>query len=68
MDTFTLKRGHAPLLISLPHNGSYIPDELAQRLHPAARRSPDTDWHVAQLYEPLAEELGASVLKPLASR
>jgi N-formylglutamate deformylase len=68
MDTFTLKCGSAPLLISLPHNGSYIPDELAQRLHPAARRSPDTDWHVAQLYEPLAEELGASVLKPLASR
>ncbi|QAU24013.1 N-formylglutamate deformylase [Dyella sp. M7H15-1] len=68
MDTFTLKQGSAPLLISLPHNGSYIPDELAARLHSAARRSPDTDWHVAQLYEPLAEELGASVLKPVASR
>lgn len=68
MDTFTLTRGSVPLLISLPHNGSYIPDELAQRMQSWGRRSPDTDWHVAQLYEPLAQELGASVLKPLASR
>lgn len=68
MNTFTLTRGSVPLLISLPHNGSYIPDELAARMHPWARRSPDTDWHVAQLYEPLAQELGASVLKPVASR
>jgi N-formylglutamate deformylase len=68
MDTFSLKRGNVPLLISLPHNGSHIPDELARRMHPQARRSPDTDWHVAELYEPLAEELGASVIKPVASR
>jgi N-formylglutamate deformylase len=37
-------------------------------MRPAARRSPDTDWHVGRLYEPLAQALGASVLKPLASR
>lgn len=68
MANFTLQRGRAPLLISLPHDGSFIPDDIAARMHPAARRSPDTDWHVARLYEPLARHLGASVLKPLASR
>lgn len=68
MTTFTLHRGCVPLLISLPHDGSFIPDEIAARMQPAARRSPDTDWHVARLYEPLAEALGASVLKPRASR
>lgn len=68
MDTFTLVRGHAPLLISLPHDGTYIPDDLTARLQPHARRVPDTDWHVARLYEPLAQELGASVIKPAASR
>ncbi len=68
MTNFTLQRGHAPLLISLPHDGSFIPDDIAVRMHPAARRSPDTDWHVGRLYEPLAQALGASVLKPLASR
>jgi N-formylglutamate deformylase len=68
MNTFTLHQGRAPLLISLPHDGSFIPADIAARMHPAARRSPDTDWHVARLYEPLAQALGASVLKPAASR
>jgi N-formylglutamate deformylase len=68
MATFTLQRGRAPLLISLPHDGSFIPDGIAARMHPAARRAPDTDWHVGRLYEPLAQALGASVLKPMASR
>lgn len=68
MDIFRLEPGSAPLLISLPHDGSHIPDEIAARMRPAARRSPDTDWHVARLYEPLARALGASLLRPLASR
>lgn len=68
MDTFSLQRGHVPLLISLPHDGSYIPDDIAMRMRAAARDSPDSDWHVGRLYEPLARALGASVLRPLASR
>jgi N-formylglutamate deformylase len=68
MDNFTLQRGRVPLLISLPHDGSFIPDDIARRMQPRARRSPDTDWHVGRLYGSLAQALGASVLKPLASR
>jgi N-formylglutamate deformylase len=68
MDNFTLERGTVPLLISLPHDGSHIPDELAARMRPAARRSPDTDWHVGRLYQPLARALGASLLRPRMSR
>ena len=65
---FTLEHGTAPLLISLPHDGSTIPDDIAARMQPAARRSVDTDWHVGRLYAPLAEALGASVLRPVMSR
>ena len=68
MDTYTLTRGRLPLLISLPHDGTWLPEPLAARMRPAARRVPDTDWHVGRLYEPLAQQLGASVIKPLASR
>ena len=67
MDTFTLHRGTAPLLVSLPHDGSAIPDDLAARMTPEARRAPDTDWHVSRLYD-FARELGASVLVPRYSR
>ncbi|HSM11274.1 MAG TPA: N-formylglutamate amidohydrolase, partial [Lysobacter sp.] len=49
MDTCTLHRGTAPLMISLPHDGSAIPDDLAARMTDDARRAPDTDWHVSKL-------------------
>lgn len=66
-DVFTLHRGTAPLLVSLPHDGSHIPEELAARMVPAARRAPDTDWHVSVLYD-FARELGASIIVPRHSR
>lgn len=67
MDTFTLHRGRAPLLVSLPHDASAIPDAVAVFMTPAAQRSPDTDWHVGRLYD-FARDLGASVLLPHWSR
>jgi N-formylglutamate deformylase len=67
MKTFTLHQGSEPLLISLPHDGEAIPDELASRLNASARRVPDTDWHVARLYA-FARDLGASMLVPAYSR
>jgi N-formylglutamate deformylase len=67
MDLFTLHRGDAPLLVSLPHDGSHIPDALAARMTPESRGAPDTDWHVSRLYA-FARELGASILAPTHSR
>ena len=64
---YTLHRGNAPLLVSLPHDGSEIPKAMAARMTPAARRAPDTDWHVGRLYA-FAMSLGASVLAPCYSR
>jgi N-formylglutamate deformylase len=66
-DTFQLHRGTAPLLISVPHDGSEIPPDLSARMVERARIAPDTDWHVARLYE-VARELGASILQPRHSR
>ena len=67
MDIFRLHRGTAPLLVSLPHDGSHIPADLAARMEPAARGAPDTDWFVSRLYD-FARGLGASVLVPSHSR
>jgi N-formylglutamate deformylase len=66
-ETFTLHRGTAPLLVSLPHDGSGVPGDIAARLTDSARKTPDTDWHVARLYA-FARELGASMLVPNFSR
>lgn len=67
MDTYTLHRGTAPLLISLPHDGTAVPADIAVRLTDSARRVPDTDWHVSKLYD-FARELGASMIVPEYSR
>lgn len=67
MDVFALHRGTAPLLISLPHDGSEIPDVLAARMTPEARQAPDTDWFVSRLYA-FGHALGASLLIPRYSR
>lgn len=67
MDTLTLHRGTAPLFISLPHDGTALPEDIAARMTPGARRVPDTDWHVSRLYA-FARELGASMIVPKFSR
>lgn len=67
MDTLELHRGTIPLLVSLPHDGRLIPEDLAARMTPEARSAPDTDWYVARLYD-FAREMGASVLVPRYSR
>jgi N-formylglutamate deformylase len=67
MEVFTLHRGTAPLLISLPHDGIALPEELANRLTPEARGVPDTDWFVSRLYD-FTRRLGASLLVPVNSR
>ena len=67
MEICTLHRGTAPLLVSLPHDGTHVPPAIAARLTDAARAVPDTDWFVSRLYA-FARELGASVLVPSHSR
>ncbi|MEO6363237.1 MAG: N-formylglutamate deformylase [Caldimonas sp.] len=66
-DSFTLHRGSAPLLLSLPHVGTEIPPDIGQRLVPRAHAVEDTDWHLAEVYD-FARELGASIVVPRWSR
>ena len=62
-----LRQGRVPLLVSMPHVGTDIPDDLAARLTPRALARPDTDWHLTRLYDGL-EALGASVISARWSR
>ncbi|MEN9763079.1 MAG: hypothetical protein RI906_2905 [Pseudomonadota bacterium] len=62
-----LHRGERPLLISMPHVGSHIPDEYRSRLVERALATEDTDWFLDRLYG-FAKDLGASLLIPRISR
>jgi N-formylglutamate deformylase len=66
-EIFTLHRGTRPLLLSLPHVGTVLPDALRPRLFDRALAVEDTDWHLDRLYG-FARALGASVLVPRHSR
>jgi N-formylglutamate deformylase len=67
MDIYHLQQGNTPLLISLPHNGTVIPDAIRARMTDAGKRVADTDWHVDRLYA-FAYALGASIIVPSRSR
>ncbi len=64
---YKLSPGAMPLLISMPHSGTYLPPELATRMTGAAREVPDTDWFIPQLYQ-FAGELGATIIRATHSR
>lgn len=64
---FTLHKGSVPLLVSLPHVGIDIPEELRKNFMPRALATEDTDWHLDKLYG-FAHEMGASVIVPKFSR
>ncbi|MCH8991865.1 MAG: N-formylglutamate amidohydrolase [Acidobacteria bacterium] len=66
-EMFQCRAGETPLLISIPHDGRHLPEAMAARMTAAARRLPDTDWHVRRLYG-FAAEIGAGVLAATHSR
>ncbi|MGZ3182699.1 MAG: N-formylglutamate deformylase [Telluria sp.] len=59
--------GSIPLLVSMPHVGVDIPDDIAARMTPAALQRADTDWHLQDLYG-FVRELGASTIAARWSR
>lgn len=67
MNVYDFHRGTAPLLISIPHSGTELPEALAHRLTVVGRTMPDTDWYVHLLYD-FARGLGASIIKANYSR
>ena len=66
-EVFDLQPGDAPVLVSIPHLGTWLPDELRERFAPEAEVLADTDWHLDRLYA-FAREMGASVLAARVSR
>ena len=49
MRLFEFKNGDLPLVVSIPHGGTWIPDALTSRFTDASRAVKDTDWFLQQL-------------------
>ncbi len=62
-----VKRGDAPLILSIPHTGTLIPPEIESDLVSPWLARKDTDWHIERLYD-FAADIGATVLRATHSR
>lgn len=54
-------RGDGPVILGMPHTGTFLPDAIAARLNARGRVLADTDWHVDRLYDGLLP--GATVVR-----
>lgn len=46
-------RGDSPIVLGLPHTGTFVPGEVQARLNARGRGLDDTDWHIERLYDGL---------------
>lgn len=53
MTPFRVTQGDSPVILGLPHGGTYVPDAVMARLNGHGRELSDTDWHITQLYQGL---------------
>jgi N-formylglutamate deformylase len=68
IDTFTLTQGESPLLLSMPHPGTGLPDEVATALNARGKAVEDTDWHMRELYAFAEQRWKPSIIEATLSR
>jgi formiminoglutamase len=66
-DWLEIRRGAAPLIVSLPHTGTEIPPAIEARLVSPWLARKDADWWVHRLYD-FAADLGATLVRTAISR
>ncbi|MEM6712923.1 MAG: N-formylglutamate deformylase [Pseudomonadota bacterium] len=53
MHPVEVTQGDSPIVLGLPHTGTFVPDDVADRLNETGRALADTDWHIHTLYDQL---------------
>jgi len=64
---YRYRRGGSPLIVSMPHAGTFVPHSVGRDLAECAACRCDTDWHLPRLYD-FVGELDATVLVANFSR
>jgi len=66
-DWLEITRGDTPLILSLPHTGTDIPQDILPRLTSPWLARKDADWWIEKLYD-FATSLGATTIRTKLSR
>lgn len=67
-ELYNINEGECPLIISMPHSGTFVPDELLNKFTQKAAQLPDTDWYMDKLYQPIIEKFKPTVIYSNLSR
>ena len=51
MNPVDTHQGDSPIVLGLPHTGTYVPEGIMANLNDRGRGLNDTDWHIHQLYD-----------------
>ncbi|MDO6482245.1 N-formylglutamate deformylase [Shimia thalassica] len=51
MTPVEIHQGDSPIVLGLPHTGTYVPDAILADLNNRGRGLDDTDWHIHTLYD-----------------
>lgn len=46
----SVHQGDSPVILAMPHGGTFVPDDIFARLNARGQELADTDWHIDQLY------------------
>lgn len=55
MNPVTIVHGSGPIVLGLPHTGTFVPYSVASQLNDNGLQLADTDWHIDQLYDGLLD-------------
>jgi len=66
MTPVEIQRGDSPIVLGLPHTGTFVPDEVMTDLNARGRGLDDTDWHIHTLYDGLLA--GATTVRAMFHR
>jgi N-formylglutamate deformylase len=64
---YRYRRGGSPLIVSMPHAGTFVPRSVGRHLTECAACRCDTDWHLPRLYD-FVRALDATVIVANLSR
>ncbi|PVZ48322.1 N-formylglutamate deformylase [Thalassobacter stenotrophicus] len=57
MTPVSVIRGSSPIVLGLPHTGTYVPDDIWAKLNENGQKLSDTDWHIDRLYDGLLADV-----------
>lgn len=53
MNPVAVEEGDSPVILGMPHGGTFVPADIFERLNDTGKALADTDWHIDRLYEGL---------------